>query len=50
MDNEFVEVMQEAGVFEAIVISRGLNMYRNVVGTRHLVRRWCLATHTFFLA
>ena len=37
-------------MFEAIVISRGLNMYRDVVGTCHLVRRWCLAIHTFFLA
>uniref|UniRef100_A0A2N9EW30 Aminotransferase-like plant mobile domain-containing protein n=1 Tax=Fagus sylvatica TaxID=28930 RepID=A0A2N9EW30_FAGSY len=50
VDNEFVEVLQEAGVFEAIVISRGLNMYRDVIGIRHLVRRWCPATHTFFLA
>jgi hypothetical protein len=50
VDNEFVEVLQEAGVFEAIVISRGLNMYHDVVGTRHLVKRWCPATHTFFLA
>ena len=37
-------------MFEAIVISQGLNMYRDVVGTRHLLRRWCPATHTFFLA
>jgi hypothetical protein len=50
VDNEFVEVLKEAGVFKAIVISRGLNMYRDVTGTRHLVRRWCPATHTFFLA
>ncbi|GMY23504.1 hypothetical protein FCV25MIE_18745 [Fagus crenata] len=50
VDNEFVEVLQEAEVFEAIVISWGLNMYCDVVGTRHLVRKWCLATHTFFLA
>ncbi len=39
VDNEFVEVLQEAEVFEAIVISRGLNMYHDVIGTRHLVRR-----------
>ena len=37
-------------MFEAIVISRGLNMYRDVIGIRHLVRRWCPTTHTFFLA
>jgi hypothetical protein len=48
--NLIVEVLQEARVFEAIVISRGLNMYRDVAGTRHLVRRWCPATHAFFLA
>jgi hypothetical protein len=48
VDNEFVEVLQEAEVFEAIVISRGLNMYCDVAGTRHLVRRWCPTTHTFF--
>uniref|UniRef100_A0A2N9GJG1 Aminotransferase-like plant mobile domain-containing protein n=1 Tax=Fagus sylvatica TaxID=28930 RepID=A0A2N9GJG1_FAGSY len=28
VDNEFVEVLQKAGVFEAIVISRGLNILR----------------------
>jgi hypothetical protein len=39
VDNEFVEVLQEAGVFKAIVLSQGLNMYRDVTGTRHLVRR-----------
>jgi hypothetical protein len=50
VDNKFVEVLQEAGVFKAIVISRGLNMYRDVAGTCHLVRRWCPATYTFFLA
>ncbi len=50
MDNEFVEVLQKAGVFKAIVILRALNMYRDVARTRHLVRRWCPATHTFFLA
>jgi hypothetical protein len=50
VDNEFVEVLQEARVFEAIVISQGLNIYRDVAGTHHLVRRWCPATHTFFLA
>uniref|UniRef100_A0A2N9FUN5 Aminotransferase-like plant mobile domain-containing protein n=1 Tax=Fagus sylvatica TaxID=28930 RepID=A0A2N9FUN5_FAGSY len=43
-------VLQEAGVFEAIVISRGLNMYCDVIGIRYLVRRWCPTTHTFFLA
>ena len=48
--NEFVKVLQEAKVFEAIVILRGLNMYRDVAGTCHLVRRWCPATHTLFLA
>jgi hypothetical protein len=50
VDNEFVEVLQKAGVFEAIVVSRGLNMYCDAAGTRHLVRRLCSATHTFFLA
>ena len=28
VDNEYVEVLQKARVFETIVISRGLNMYR----------------------
>ena len=28
VDNEFVEVLQKARVFETIVISWGLNMYR----------------------
>uniref|UniRef100_A0A2N9EE56 Aminotransferase-like plant mobile domain-containing protein n=1 Tax=Fagus sylvatica TaxID=28930 RepID=A0A2N9EE56_FAGSY len=43
-----LRILQEAGVFEAIVISQGLNIYRNVAGTRHLVKRWC-PCHTYFL-
>ena len=37
VDNEFVEVLQKVGVFEAIVILRAQNMYRDVERTHDLV-------------
>ena len=39
-----------ASVLKAIVSSYGLSNYRDLFNLRHLVHRWCTATHTFFLS
>ena len=39
-----------ASVLKAIVSSYCLSNYRDLFNLRHLVHRWCAATHTFFLS
>ncbi|KAL0016294.1 hypothetical protein SO802_003363 [Lithocarpus litseifolius] len=39
-----------AGVLKAIVLSCHLFNFRDLFNLRHLVRRWCTATHTFSLS
>ena len=43
-------VLQWAGVLKAIVSLCCLSNYRDLFNLFHLVRRWCTATHTFFLS
>ena len=43
-------VLQRAGVLKAIVSSCCFSNYRDLFNLYHLVRRWCTATHTFFLS
>ena len=49
-DKGFMVVLQRAGVLKAIVSSCCLSNYRDLFNLRHLVCRWCTATHTFFLS
>ena len=49
-DETFCRLLEQAGVLQAILISRSLNMYRDTESLRQLVRRWCPSTHTFFFA
>jgi hypothetical protein len=49
-DETFCGLLEQAGVLQAILISRSLNMYRDTESLRQLVRRWCPSTHTFFFA
>ena len=49
-DTGFMAMLQQAGVLKAIVLSRCLSNYRDLFNLCHLVRRWCSATHTFFLS
>ena len=37
-------------MLKAIVSVCYLSNYRDLFNLRHLVRRWCVATHTFFLS
>ena len=49
-DTGFMGLLQRAGVLKAIVLSRCLSNYRDLFNLRHLVYRWCTATHTFFFS
>ena len=49
-DTNFMAALQQADVLKAIVSSRCLSNYRDLFNLHHLVRRWCTATHTFFLS
>ena len=50
VDTSFMAMLQQAGVLKAIISSRCLSNYRDLFNLCHLVRRWCTATHTFFLS
>ena len=43
-------LLQWAGVLKAVVSSRYLSNYKDLFNLRHLVYRWCTATHTFFFS
>ena len=49
-DTCFMGLLQRAGILKAIVLSRCLSNYRDLFNLRHLVRRLCTATHTFFFS
>ena len=49
-DEEFVGHLERAGFLKAVAISRNLKGFRDAKGLRHLVRRWCLAFHTFLFS
>ena len=47
-DEGFYQILRKAKIFEAIVMSRGWNMYRDIRAVRFLVCRWIPDIHTFF--
>ena len=47
-DTGFMGLLQRAGVLKAVVSSCCLSNFRDLYNLRHLVRRWCTTTHTFF--
>ena len=47
-DEGFCQILRDARVFEAVVLSRGWNMCRDVRALRFMVQRWHTDTHTFF--
>ena len=49
-DTGFIVALQQASMLRAIVLSLCLSSYRDLFNLRHLVRRLCTATHTFFLS
>ena len=49
-DTGFIGLLQRAGVLKAIILSRCLSNYHDLYNLRHLVRRWCTTTHTFFFS
>nr|XP_023905015.1 uncharacterized protein LOC112016755 [Quercus suber] len=49
-DSVFMGLLQRAGILKSIVLSRSLSNFRDTYNLRHLVRRWCATTHTFFFS
>ena len=49
-DTVFMGLLQRAGILKAIVSSRCLSNFQDLYNLRHLVRRWCTTTHTFFFS
>ena len=49
-DTGFMGLLQRAGVLKAIILSRSLSNFRDLYNLRHLVRRWCATTYTFFFS
>ena len=49
-DVGFITKLQLVDMLKAIVSSWCLSNYRDLFNLYHLVRRWCNATHTFFLS
>ena len=49
-DEGFYQILRKAKIFEAIVMSHGWNMYRDIRAVRFLVCRWIPDIHTFFFA
>ena len=49
-DTGFMGLLQQAGVLKVVVLSRSLSNFQNHYNLRHLVRRWCATTHTFFFS
>nr|POF23166.1 hypothetical protein CFP56_70946 [Quercus suber] len=47
-DEGFCQILINARIFKAVVLSRGWNMYRDVRVLRFMVRRWHTDTYTFF--
>ena len=55
VDNElsdvgFMGLLQRVDVLKAIISSRCLSNFWDLYNLRHLVRRWCTTTHTFFFS
>ena len=50
LDADFCDLLERAGVAEAILLSRSCNMYRDTEMLRQILRRWCASTHTFFFS
>jgi hypothetical protein len=49
-DEAFCALLEQAGVLQAILISKSSSMYRDTESLCQMVRRWCSSTHTFFFA
>ena len=48
VDEGFCQILRDAKIFEAVVLSRGWKMYKDVRALQFMVRRWHTDTHTFF--
>ena len=49
-DIEFVNLLKQSQIYGSVLVSRGLDMKKDIAGLQRLVRRWNSATRTFFFA
>ena len=47
-NEEFCQAFCDVNIFEAVLMSRGWHVFRDVIALRYLIRRWSPETHTFF--
>ena len=51
IENEgFCQALRDANIFEAILMSRGWHVFRDIISLQYLIRRWSPKTHTFFFS
>lgn len=48
-DPAFISTLKKVSIHSSILLSRGLEMYRDILSIRQLVRCWSIETHTFVL-
>ena len=47
-ENEgFCQALRDANIFEAVLMSQGWHVFRDIISLRYLIRRWSSETHTF---
>ena len=51
IENEgFCQALRDANIFEAVLMSQGWHVFRDIISLRYLIRRWSPETHTFFFS
>ena len=50
-ENEgFCQALHDANIFEAVLMSQGWHVFRDIISLWYLIRCWSLETHTFFFS
>ena len=50
-ENEgFCQALYDASIFEAILMSQGQHVFRDIISLRYLIHRWSTETHIFFFS
>ena len=51
IENEgFCQALRDANIFEAVLMSQGWHVFRDIISLRYLIRHWSPETHTFFFS
>ena len=46
----FCQALCDAHIFEAVLMSQGWHVFRDIIALRYLIRRWSSEFHTFFFS